>query len=135
MAEDESNKKKEESITEKITGSVNDLRKSEKVEDLFQFAKGNTRDTISYIVLFLGIILLMFRPMWGGLMIGVVGGIYFAKEIVNWFQNLNQYVEERGLIRTIIIGGLALGLFLEAPYIFIGAAISIGVMQMVAGAE
>lgn len=132
MVDEKETEEKGESFQEKVSEKMGDLRKNEKVEELFQFARSNTRDTIAYIVLFIGIIMLLFRPFWGGLAIGVIGGVYFANELFGFFQNLNQFIEKHGLIKCLILGGVALGLFIEAPYIFVGGAISIAVMQMIA---
>lgn len=97
-----------------------------KLDDLYGYFDKNTRDIIAYIFLFIGIILLLFQSFWGGLIIGIIAGIYFSEPIVYWLKHLQHAVEEEGIARSLIFAGVVLGLFIGAPGIFIGAAIAIG---------
>lgn len=116
---------------EKLSETFDKIKKNEKVEEIYNYASNNTRDTIAYIILALAIILMFSVPFWGGLLIGLVGGIYFSDELVAWVKNINQFIESQGYSRSVVIGGVTVGFFLAAPAIFIGAALAIGIKRMV----
>jgi hypothetical protein len=97
----------------------------EKFENFFSQASANTRDIIAYVLMILGIILLFVNHMYGGFIIGLVAGVYFSKEIVDLIQNFENFIDEQGLARSIILGGTLLSLFILAPSIFIGIAVVI----------
>lgn len=58
--------------------SFNELKSGERIDELYNMAKSNTTDTIAIIVLFVGIILSVYSAFYGGLLIGLVSGYYFA---------------------------------------------------------
>lgn len=82
-----------------------------------------TKDLVAYILLILGIVLLFFQPIYGGLLIGIVGGVYFSNEIIEVLKRLTTLIEEQGITRSLILGGLVLAFFICAPAIFVGAAL------------
>lgn len=102
----------------------------EKIEKIYKFARTNTMDTIAYVILFLGIVVLFINAIWGGLMIGIVGGFYFAKELLKRAYKINEFVEEEGLIRALILGGVLLGLAIKSFWIFVGLAIGVGIGKL-----
>lgn len=108
-------------------------------EDLFTYFKNHTRETISYVLLILGLLLLFFEPVYGGLLVGVVAGIYFGQEIVsyikNWKTMVNTQTRYSEVARNLILAGLALAFFISAPAIFLGAAIAIGIKELFIGQE
>lgn len=95
------------------------------------FFQPSTKDMIAYILLVLGIILLFFQHLYGGILIGIVAGVYFSKEILSIIRNANDYIEEQGLARSLIIAGILLAFLISAPAIFIGAAIVVGLRWFV----
>ena len=52
---------KEEKSHEKEKKEKSPLDENQ-ADKIYQFAKSNTQDTVAYVVLFIGIILLFFRP-------------------------------------------------------------------------
>lgn len=111
-------------------------RSDKKYDDVMQYAKKNGADIAAYIVLFIGILLLLFQHTFlGGLLIGIVGGVYFADALIIWAKNMQNYVESEGIVRSLVFAGVFLGLFIAAPGIFIGAAAAIGVRQLFLGAS
>lgn len=99
--------------------------KNEKIEEFYNSVTSSTRDIIGYVILIFGIILLFFRPIYGQLLIGVVIGVYFSKEILKIFNNYDLIVAREGYVRSLILGGVALAFFIIAPAVFIGAALTI----------
>lgn len=95
----------------------------ERFENFFSQASANTRDIIAYVLMILGIILLFVNHMYGGLIIGLVVGVYFSKEIVDLIQNFENFIDDQGLARSIILGGTLLALLILAPALFVGIAV------------
>lgn len=85
----------------------------------------NPRDVIAYVLVILGICLLFFLPLYGGLIIGIVTGLYFSKEILDSSRKYEEFIEEQGFVRVLILGGLLLAFIISAPAIFIGIALMI----------
>lgn len=103
-----------------------DPKKIDLQDNLFSYAKNNTRDSIAYILLIFGIILLFtLWNFWGAVLIGLVLGFYFGEAILNFLQNSNEYAEKVGFVKILIIAGTALGFFIAAPGFFIGTAIAL----------
>jgi hypothetical protein len=103
-------------------------------EDLLDYFKNHTRETISYVLLILGILLLFTEPAYGGLLIGLIAGIYFGDELVEYIKNWTNTIKSKSrysdVARQLILAGLAFAFFISAPAIFLGAAISIGIKQL-----
>ena len=130
---DDPKQKQEGSIKEKFSDTLDSLKKNEKIEDLFSYAKSNTRDTITYVLMILGILMIFFEPFYGGGLIGIIAGIYFSKEIMEPLRDLEAFIDDQGMVRSLILGGVLLGFFLIGGYpIFIGAAVAIGLKQVIA---
>lgn len=115
---------------EKFRNSLHAFRNNEKIESMVGYATSNTRDTISYVVLIVGIILLFFHPFYGGAIIGLIAGFYFSSEILAFLHHVSDFVDEQGIVKSLIAGGLIVGLFISAPAIFIGIAIAIAIRQI-----
>lgn len=120
-------KRDDNSLKEKFNETFSNLKKNEKIDALYHYAQENTRDTIAYIVLIVGILLIFFKPFWGGLLVGIVVGIYFYNEILAILMDMNGFIEAQGMVRSLILGGIAIAFFISAPMIFIGAALAVGV--------
>ena len=115
-----------ETIKEKFARRI----KNEKMDNLFSYAKENTRDTIAYVLLVIGLILLFFQPFWGELFIGVVAGFYFSDEIIAFCKNFEREIDQEGMVSSIIFGGTLVALFIMAPMIFIGAGVVAGLKYL-----
>lgn len=104
-------------------GEGSQANQSKKIEFSFEYAKSHKEATITYILLVLGLLLLFFNNMLGGLLVGVVAGYCFDSEIIYYIRNLNQIINGQEHIRYVVLTGLLLGLLIAAPGIFIGAVI------------
>lgn len=107
----------------------------DKLDGIFSFAKKNTRDTIAYILLLLGIIWLFFNPFYGGILVGAVAGLYFSEEILNFLRTIKDDIDNYGTARSLLIAGTLLALFISAPGIFVGAAIVIVLKELLASSS
>ena len=137
MADQEESKKGEKeqnsSFQDKAKETLKEFKNSEGVESLIDFAKNNTRDTIALVILLTGIIMLFINPLWGGSLIGIVGGIYFADQILLWIADYRKMVEAGLLVKPLLFGGILLGILIEAPMIVIGAAAAIAIRYLLVG--
>jgi hypothetical protein len=106
-------------------------------DSLLDYFKQHSRETVSYIIMITGILMLTYWPLYGGLLVGVVAGIFFADAIINYIKAWKGTVTSSGnyseVARHIILLGLAIAFFISAPAIFLGAAVAIGIKQLFAG--
>lgn len=119
-------RKQEEAPKSKFHDTLDNLTKSDKMEHLYDYARGHTQDTLAYVILVVGILWSLFQGLYGGLIVGLVAGYYFSKELTPFFKSYQKYIEELGTARSLIFGGTLLALFIAAPGIFIGVALMIG---------
>lgn len=99
-------------------------------EDFLSYLKGNVRETIAYVLLVLGILLIYFQPLIGGILVGLVAGVYFGDEIIRAIRNWKDFIETEGMARSLVVAGVTFAFFLSAPAIFIGAAIALLIKQL-----
>lgn len=121
---------KKSGFQDKFKNSLESLRSNEKLGDIVNYATANTRDTISYVILIIGIVMLFFQPLYGGTLIGIIAGFYFSSEAIALFQNLNALIDEQGIVKCLIGGGLLVGLFICAPAIFVGFLVAVAIRQI-----
>src|SRR3989338_8342495 len=106
---DDEKKNEQGSRKDKFSESLENLKKNEKIEELYKYAKSNTGDTIAYVAMILGILILFFEPLYGGLLVGFIAGLYFSDEIAKPLRSIEESIEELGMVRSLIFGGLLLG--------------------------
>lgn len=106
------------------------LRKNEKIEGIYNYASNNTRDTVAYILMIIGIVLLFTHLFYGGFVVGLIFGLYFTEEITALLRALNDLIELHGMVRSLIFGGLLLALLVLAWPIYLGVAVAIGVKHI-----
>lgn len=123
-------KKPKEGFGEKFKRSLDKIRSNEQLDKLVGHATSQTRDTISYILLIIGIVLLFFYPYYGGFLVGLIAGFYFSGELLALLFSFNAFLDEEGIVKSLIGGGLLLALFISAPAIFIGIAIAVAIRQI-----
>jgi hypothetical protein len=121
---------KERHFKEKFQDSLKDFQSNKNINRLMDQATENTRDTVSYVILIVGIVLLFFNPIYGGVLVGLVSGFYFAPEIISFWQNINDFVEDAGIVKSLIGLGFLLALFISAPALFIALIFAVIVRQV-----
>lgn len=119
-----------QSFKDKFKATLHDIQSNEKFSHLVNYATSNTRDTLSYIALIIGIVLIFFQPFYGGALVGFISGLYFSAEILAFLRNFSRLIDEQGVVRSLIAGGVILALFISAPAIFIGISIAVAVRQI-----
>lgn len=114
----------------KLSETFKSLKKNENIEGLMSYAKTHTQDSIAFILLGLGIIWIFFNPFYGGILVGLVAGYYFAPEVLKIINTFDRFLNKEGAPKNLILAGTLLALFILAPGVFIGAAIIIGVKYL-----
>ncbi len=114
-----------EAETNKLNETIENIKKNKNVDDIITYAQNNTQDTIAYLLLITGIIWMFFQGFYGGVLIGLVVGFYFSKELIQFIRGINQYIEEQGLAKSLILGGGLFAFFVMAPGIIVGTAIMV----------
>lgn len=99
-------------------------------DHLVGYFKLHAREIIAYVLLILGIVLLFFDSLYGGILVGLVAGIYFGEEIVDYLYNWKSRANTKETGRHLICAGIVLAFFISAPAIFLGAALAIGLGQL-----
>lgn len=130
MTEPSSGNKPESPKKDSLSDKLEALKKNEKIEGIYNYATSNTKDTIAYVLMVLGIVTLFSSSFYGGSIVGIIFGLYFSKELYEIFHNLNDLIEQQGMVRSLIFGGLLLALFISSPWIFIGAALAVGLKHI-----
>jgi len=110
----------------KFSDTFENLKENETIGKFIHYAQENTQDTIAYALLLVGILWSFFHAFYGGILVGLVAGFYFSKEITQFVMSFNQLMAVQGTARSIIFFGALLTLFIASPGIFIGGAIMIG---------
>lgn len=128
--EEESLKNKSNSTFEKIVReNLSDARDSLSSEP----ANWTKEQIITYSLLILGLVLLFFYSVIGGLIVGSVAGYYFSDDIVYYLRGLGNILEAENHLRNITLIGVLLGLLILAPGILIGTAIVAVFKQILEG--
>lgn len=98
------------------------------------YSASNPETMVTYILLVLGLLILLFiSNIFGGLIIGMVAGYYFSSEIIGYLRNLTQIADGKNQFLFIVLAAVLLGLLIAAPGIFIGAVIVAAFKQVLAG--
>ncbi|MBA3722484.1 MAG: hypothetical protein H0W88_08795 [Parachlamydiaceae bacterium] len=120
-------KKSYDEFEEKVKGTFKNIQESE----AFHYAQSNKEQSITYILLALGVILIFLTPFVGGLILGAIAGYHFAQQIFFYLSHLNQIIDGQDQLRYIVLTAVLIGLFIAAPGIFIGAIISAIFTQLI----
>lgn len=132
-SDEQSNARKPDEISQKkkIEPKIA-IKKGSKADDLLGFAKENTRDTVAYIFLIVGFLLLFFEPLYGGTILGILLGLYFSTELGGFWKHSNDWIENWGMVKTLVLAGILLSFFVSGvgpAVIMIVAAITVVLKQ------
>lgn len=131
---DGESKKQQETFEDKVRENLKNVRDSVTNEEgILGYATNNKEQIATYALLVVGLIILVFNNLIGGLIIGMVAGYYFSGEIVYFLQHLKNFFDGQDHLRYLSLTALLLGLFIAAPGIFIGAAIVAAFKQLFLG--
>lgn len=120
-------KKKSDSISFRSMRS--EKKEPASYDALFDYVKENTKDTIAYVLMVIGLLLMLFGVYWGDFLIGVIFSLYFVNEITFALTHTKEFIEEYGLVKSLVLAGTLLGIFFKVPFMFLGIAI-VAVIRM-----
>ena len=104
-------------------------------QSLFNYFKDHALDTVAYVFSIVGILLFFFEPFYGGLIIGIITGLFFNDEIMIFVKTTKSKIVEQDYFKElgthIILAALALAFFISAPGIFLGAAVVVGLKKLI----
>ena len=112
---------------EKLLDTLKNISK----EDVVDYARNNTIDTIAYGVLILGIIMLLFTPYLGQVLVGAVAAYYFSVETYSFIKNVRTNVDHQPIVRSLIFAGALLALFIASPLLFVTAVVIAALKQLI----
>lgn len=94
-------------------------------DNLISFFKENSKETVVYVLLILSLVLLFFdaSTMYGGLIIGILFGLYFIDEISGAIKNVHTLIDTYGMMKTLVCGAALLALLIKAPFVILGVAV------------
>lgn len=108
-------------------------------DDLLDYFKTHIRESISYVLLIIGLAMLFFQSysLYGGLLVGIVAGVYFGDQLVSYIKSLkntfDNITKSPDVARHLITLGIALAVFIAVPGLFIGAAVAIAIRLLFVG--
>lgn len=93
-------------------------------EGFKEFFSEHKWDAFSYLVLFIGLLITaIFDRFIGGILVGLVLGMYFSQDIHHKFSFFKEYLDQRGIFRSFVLLAAIIALLLASPGLCIGTAI------------
>jgi hypothetical protein len=122
---DQFGKKKSDTISFRSMRS--EKKESASYDAILDYIKGNTKDSIAYVLMVIGLLLMLFGSYYGSFLIGLIFSLYFVNEIAFAVTHAKEFIEEYGLVKSLVLAGTLLGIFFKVPFLFVGIAIVIGI--------
>jgi uncharacterized membrane protein len=113
----------------------NESTAKETVGKVYNMARNVKRDTIAYIAIIIGLVLLPIIPFWGGAIVGIVFGAYYSEEMLKRIRSFRTFLEKEGQAKTLVFGGLILALLIVIPSLVLGAIAAVGIVALVSRAN
>lgn len=109
-------------------------REWQKGSDVMNYMQQHKEAAITYTLLAVGILLLIFNVfLSGSILIGLVAGYHFSHEIVFYLRNLTQIFAGQDQVRYIVLTAVIIALFIAIPGIFLGAIVAAVLKQSIWG--
>ncbi len=106
-----------------------------KTDEVCNYCKLHYKEILAYGLLILGIFLFFFESLYGGVLVGMIAGIYFGDPIVAYLIKCKKSLRPEDIVRHLILGGVALTFFIAAPSVFLGAAVAIILKELFLNAK
>ena len=91
--------------------------------DFMNIVKAHKWDFISYVILAIGLFLSIYYPFTGGLLVGLVLGVYFASTFKEWFWRFKADLATDGIFRDFVILAGVLALLISSFGMCVGVVI------------
>ena len=113
-------------FTESFKETVTTLKKKVQEERLMD----KKPDLVALILLLLGIIVAFVNVQWGAILVGVVVGITFSQQIIDFFKGISGFIKRGGLKETLIFAGILIFLIIALPAGVIAALVTLLIRAM-----
>lgn len=109
-------------------------QEAKKIDAAMDYLHGNLDAAITYSLLAIGILLLIFNVfLLGSIIVGLIAGYHFSYEIIFYLRNLTQIFAGQEQVRYIVLTAVIIALFIAIPGIFIGAIVAAVIRQVIMG--
>ena len=93
-------------------------------ESFFEFIQHHKWDAFAYLVLFLGLLVTaIFDRFFGGLLVGLILGIYFSQDLREKVELFKEYLDEHGIFRSFVLIAGGIAMFMASPGLCIGTGL------------
>lgn len=89
-------------------------------EGFVQFLLHNKLDAVAYLVLFCGLLLSLFHLFFGGIIVGIILGLYFSKEMQTRLMQFKDFLAHEGVFHGFVVIAAMIALFIASPGLIIG---------------
>jgi len=98
-----------------------------KKETFMEMVNSNKLESLAYLALIVGILLSLFSEFWGGAIVGIILGLYYAQPLFMITKTLADKIQEEGVFKSFVAVATLLILLISVPGLFIATAIGAGV--------
>lgn len=92
-------------------------------QNMIEFIKEHKWESVAYFLLFCGLILSVFEKTIGGLLVGLILGIYFSDVIKEKAQDFKNFIHDEGIFRGFIVIASLLAMLIIAFGLCIGTIV------------
>lgn len=98
-------------------------KKDMQMHNLKSFLEENRWDALAYLILFFGLIFSIFERFIGGIIVGIVLGLYFSQEAKDKFAEFKEFLAVEGIFRGFVIVAAIIALLIASPGLCIGVVL------------
>ena len=110
------------------------VEKSRSWTSFWIFMKSHTGDAVAYSLLAAGLVICFFETFVGGMLVGLITGLYFSHTFISAFHHFQELLLKEGIFRGfIIVISLAAGI-ISAPGLILGALLGAVIRPLLKGA-
>ena len=117
---------KDKGFTESFKETVTSIKKTAQDEGLID----RKPDLVALLLLLAGIIVSFFNVQWGAILVGVVVGLTFSQQIIDFFKGISGFIKRGGLKETLIFAGILIFLIIALPAGVIAALVTLLIRAM-----
>ena len=77
-------------------------------------------DSVAYVILFLGLLLSVWKPFFGGIIVGTILGLYLATQLQQQLESFTEHVVAEGIFSGFVMIATLLAIFIASPGLVIG---------------